>query len=121
MDANEPVGTSDSTTAVLALLDGDEASAEKKWTNLSDRELDEEIEAFRRGIEEISKALEASGVEICQDEQNAADGGVTADVEVRSSSRFKAMMVPSRSVQGLNAANYPITCLVNCVELAPRS
>lgn len=83
MDVDEQKGASDATAAAVALLDGDEASAETRWAEASDVTLDKEIEAYRRGIEDISKALEASGVQICPEEQDAVDGGANAEVEVR--------------------------------------
>jgi len=79
MDAEE----TPTTLKAAALLDGDEASTEKRWTELSDQALDEEIAAYRTGIEDVSKELEALGVIVCLEEQNGADGPDTAGIEVR--------------------------------------
>ncbi|EIE19881.1 MT-A70-domain-containing protein [Coccomyxa subellipsoidea C-169] len=51
-----------STSKAAALLEGTEASADKRWAELSEQALDEEIAAYRGGIEDVSKELEALGV-----------------------------------------------------------
>lgn len=70
------------TLKAAAVLDGDEASTEKRWSELSDQALDEEIAAYRTGIEDVSKELEALGVIVCLEEQNGAVGPDTAGIEV---------------------------------------
>lgn len=49
-------------SAIEKLLNRGEAVAEETWKSLSDIELDSEIKAYREGVSEISKELEARGV-----------------------------------------------------------
>ena len=52
-----------------ALLDKEDDGVEQRWKGLSDTELEDEIAAYREGIQAFSKELEARGIEVSLQEE----------------------------------------------------
>lgn len=75
---------SNGTEEASALLNGTEAAAEARWAALSDADLDAEIEAFRRGITDVSKELQSLGVAVSIDEAQPETQAGPEDAEVCS-------------------------------------
>lgn len=67
---------------VSALLEGTDVEMDKRWSELSEQALDDEIAAYRGGIEDVSKELEALGVIVTLEDRNDGDGAGTAGIEV---------------------------------------
>jgi hypothetical protein len=84
MDAIMETDEAPSTSKAAALLEGTDASTDERWAELSDQALDEEIAAYRGGIEDISKELEALGVIVSLEERNDGDGAGIAGLEVHT-------------------------------------
>ncbi len=82
-DAYMETDEAPSTSKAAALLEGTEASADKRWAELSDQALDEDIAAYRGGIEDVSKELEALGVIVSLEERTDGDGAGIAGMEVQ--------------------------------------
>ena len=61
------------------LPDIDAAAAELRWGDLSDEALDEEIAAYRQGIQDVSKQLQDLGVVVSLGEHDGGRGGGDRD------------------------------------------
>ncbi|CAL8466416.1 g5952 [Coccomyxa elongata] len=66
---------------VSALLEGTDVEVDKRWSELSEQALDDEIAAYRGGIEDVSKELEALGVIVTLEDRNDGDGAGIAGTE----------------------------------------
>ena len=82
IDAYMEIDEGPSISKAAALLEGTDASIDKRWADLSDQALDDEIAAYRSGIEDISKELEALGVIVSLEERSDGDGAGIAGLEV---------------------------------------
>ena len=65
-----------------ALLEGTDAEVDKRWSELSEQALDDEIAAYRGGIEDVSKDLESLGVIVSLEDRNDGGGAGIAGMEV---------------------------------------
>ena len=78
-----PITSEHAGTSAAPLPDIDAAAAELRWGELSDEALDEEIAAYRQGIQDVSKQLQDLGVVVSLGEHDGgSDGGEQEGKEV---------------------------------------